>query len=262
MRTHQRVSSALIISSLCIAAACGDDDNPVTPATEPPAAITGGASAISEVSAQLSGTVDAFGSAGTYWFEYGVDPDYGSTTPETTFEPCSCGEQPVSAELQELTPSTQYHYRLVARNAAGTAHGEDQTLVTRIRNQPPETQLITAPPDTVAGVVSWPLYWTGRDVDGAIRGFELRAVDHGPDGTLDIADSLGVPWHFTSITDSVLTWPDGVGARTVFVRAIDLLDARDPSPAEQSVFPAQSGPNLSGQGAEHSRTDIPSPTGR
>ena len=40
------------------------------------------------------------------------------------------GSQPVSILLQNLSPGTTYHYRLVATNGGGTAYGADGTFTT------------------------------------------------------------------------------------------------------------------------------------
>ena len=70
-------------------------------------------------------------------FEYGTTtayslgsvpctPDPNSSPPGSNFSSAT----PVSANLSGLTTETTYHYRLVAGNAKGAQHGEDQTYTT------------------------------------------------------------------------------------------------------------------------------------
>jgi hypothetical protein len=87
-------------------------------------------SAITHRQAKLTGTVDPGGAATTYHFEYGPTTAYGVSTPET---PAGEGVGDVTVgpqTLNELTPATVYHYRLVAISAAGTSHGTDHTFMT------------------------------------------------------------------------------------------------------------------------------------
>jgi hypothetical protein len=84
--------------------------------------------------ATLIGRVNPGGGETSYHFEYGPDTAYGVSAPVPggTVE-ADLIDAPVSVSLSGLTPSTEYHFRLVASNAAGTAYGADQTFIT----QPP-----------------------------------------------------------------------------------------------------------------------------
>ncbi len=66
-----------------------------------------------------------------YRFEYGATEEYGQQTP---FPEGSAGEglngNMVWAAAKGLAPGTTYHYRVVATNALGVAHGHDQTFTT------------------------------------------------------------------------------------------------------------------------------------
>jgi DNA-binding beta-propeller fold protein YncE len=91
--------------------------------------VTGGASAVTQSSASLSGTVTP-GSVGaasdTRWcFQYGTGTGY-----EQGSVPLSAGDAgegtagvPVSVQLTGLWPATLYHYRLVAVNSLGLGFG-------------------------------------------------------------------------------------------------------------------------------------------
>jgi uncharacterized delta-60 repeat protein len=101
---------------------------PPAPASAPTVS-TGAASAITPVSATLSGAVNPDGLAGSYHFEYGSGSSYGSSTPAQSLAAGSASV-PVSAALSGLAPGITYHYRLVASNADGTADGGDRTFTT------------------------------------------------------------------------------------------------------------------------------------
>jgi hypothetical protein len=83
--------------------------------------------------ATVQAEVNPGGEATTYRVEYGITSEYGSRTAPVELE---AGEAPVLAAVQltALQPSTTYHFRFVAVNAAGTATGRDQSFTT----EPPE----------------------------------------------------------------------------------------------------------------------------
>jgi hypothetical protein len=76
-------------------------------------------------SAILHGRIDAQGSPAEYHFEYGPTGAYGVVTPVVSV---GAGEEAVAvqATLDGLTPASEYHFRLVAKNANGeTTAGSD-----------------------------------------------------------------------------------------------------------------------------------------
>ena len=92
-------------------------------------ATTGDATNVEDVSASLTGEVAAETGPVTYQFEYGTTPAYGSQMPDP---PVQLDEPTVSVDLAGLTPSTEYHYRLVVTNSADkTAEGSDKTFTTK-----------------------------------------------------------------------------------------------------------------------------------
>jgi hypothetical protein len=95
----------------------------------PPTVLTSSPSSLTHKSARLNGKVAPNGLATTWWFEYGTTPGYGAKTRSRS---AGKGTRPVnvSAALTGLRAATSYHYRLVAKNAAGTRRGADATFTT------------------------------------------------------------------------------------------------------------------------------------
>ena len=94
-----------------------------------PGVVTGAASAIGTAAATLNGTVNRFGSATSYTFEYGLTAGYSDNTAPKTV-PATGGPIAVSADVGGLQRNTLYHYRLVASSSAGTSFGTDRTFTT------------------------------------------------------------------------------------------------------------------------------------
>jgi hypothetical protein len=78
-------------------------------------------------SATLNGSVNPEGAETTYEFEYGTTTSYGKKSESGKVSIT----QKVSKTVSELAPSTTYHYRIVAKNSAGSATpGADKTFTT------------------------------------------------------------------------------------------------------------------------------------
>ena len=92
-------------------------------------------------SATLSGTVNPNGTDTSYFFQYGTTTAYGTNTPSAGAG-AGTADEPASANLTGLAPSTTYHYRLVAMSSAGPTLGADKTFTT------------TTPPAVTTGNVS------------------------------------------------------------------------------------------------------------
>ncbi len=79
--------------------------------------------------ATLNGSLDADGMATDYYFEYGLDTQYGQITAEEAASPAP-GVQVVGTEITGLPAGKTFHYRVVARNSLGTTFGPDLTFRT------------------------------------------------------------------------------------------------------------------------------------
>jgi hypothetical protein len=101
--------------------------------TAPPVSIESeSASQVSASSAKLSTELNAHGLPSEFRFEYGTSTAYGQSAPVPDAE---AGESSQSATfsvaIQNLSPQTTYHYRVVAHNALGTSEGPDRTFTTQ-----------------------------------------------------------------------------------------------------------------------------------
>ncbi len=76
------------------------------------------ATAVKSIEATLKGTVNPHGLATTYFFNYGTSTPYGQKTAEK-----SAGSGTTNVFKTEvvsgLAPNTEYHFQVVAKNAAG-----------------------------------------------------------------------------------------------------------------------------------------------
>lgn len=96
-----------------------------------PTLTTGGATAITTVSATLAGTIPSNGCSAVtaYGVEYSTTPGFpngsGTPVPSTNLSGIN-----FSSNVAGLTPNTTYYYHAYATNAAGTGYGNEQTFTT------------------------------------------------------------------------------------------------------------------------------------
>jgi hypothetical protein len=86
---------------------------------------------LTQTSATLSARVNPDGQTVTECeLEYGTSTKYGSKAPCSSLP--GSGESPVavSAKVTGLTPSTEYHFRIVTKSSGGTVEGPDVTFKT------------------------------------------------------------------------------------------------------------------------------------
>ncbi len=98
----------------------------------PPEVVAAAAAEVGFSSVTLNATINGFGAADSYRFEYGTSETYGSSTPEVTLKDPVRGEAPVSVQLTGLQPATTYHFRIVVTqpDGGGTATGVDVKFTT------------------------------------------------------------------------------------------------------------------------------------
>ena len=98
--------------------------------TGPPSAATGpiNFATLSLSSARVNGVVNPHGLATTWWFEYGRTRGYGFRTVETGA--VGSADLRVNSLLTGLSAGVRWHYRVVARSAAGSSVGADASFAT------------------------------------------------------------------------------------------------------------------------------------
>jgi len=102
--------------------------DPVAPVGLPQIS-TGSARSVTAQTATVAGMVSASGLGTDYRIEYGPTQSYSSTAGGYADDGTS--QRPLSIKLAKLAPSTTYHYRIAAVNAAGSATGGDETFTTK-----------------------------------------------------------------------------------------------------------------------------------
>ena len=111
---------------------------------DPPVVTTGQADFITATSVTLNGMVNPNGVTTISYFEYGTNEEYGLATASKN-NGSGTSERSVSGVIDDLTPETVYHYRLVAANSAGTSYGEDKTFTTSITPVPSSSSILYFP---------------------------------------------------------------------------------------------------------------------
>ncbi|MCB0873616.1 MAG: FG-GAP repeat protein, partial [Thermoleophilia bacterium] len=119
----------------------------VSPALVLPSAVTDPATAVTQTSATLNGTVNPRGQAATTWFEYGTTLAYGNSTTVTSAG-SGTADVAASAGITGLTADTTYRYRVVVEDADGyRTYGDPGIFRTDLT--PPTT------PTARGGSLSW-----------------------------------------------------------------------------------------------------------
>jgi subtilase family serine protease len=95
----------------------------------PPQVGGGYAQSVTATSATLDGGAYANQNDTQVYWQYGTSVGYGQQTAATDAGSAP-GATPVSASITDLSPDTEYHFRLVATSSAGTNYGYDNTFFT------------------------------------------------------------------------------------------------------------------------------------
>jgi hypothetical protein len=114
-------------------------------------------------SARLNAKINPSGFATTYRFEWGPDATYGHRVPAEAdlFAGSGTTEVLVNANLTGLTPSSTYHFRIVATNASGTTEGPDRSFTTLNSDGLPDlpdgrvAELVSPADKRPSGLVGW-----------------------------------------------------------------------------------------------------------
>ena len=143
---------------------------------------------------------------------------------------------------------------LVLAGALAVAWGCSKKHVSApLGNQPPDTWFLNNIPrqgDTLPDRAL--LFWTGKDPDGRIIAYEYVIDNTAGQWTYLTPDTAGTAQYIgnsllkfgTPTQDTIqFTVPDLVGVHTLFVRAVDNLGQRDPSPASRAFTLKTVAPN-------------------
>jgi hypothetical protein len=144
----------------------------------PPAAVTEPASAVTSSTATLNASVNPDGETiESCRFEYGTSNAYGSSGPCTSLP--GSGQRPVavSAPISALSPSTTYHFRIVARNTLGTSYGQDLTLTTTAPPPAPTVSRISPKKGPVGGGTAVTITGTNFSLARTVKFGSISAAD-------------------------------------------------------------------------------------
>ena len=137
-RTRVTVAIFAALATMAISVAGAD----LAAAAGAPTATTNAASTLTSTSATLNATVFPNKNATTYYFQYGTTAAYGTQTANQGPVDGNAGKS-VSAHVSGLTPSTTYHFRVVATSSAGTSFGSDATFTTTASYGLPTSPAVT-----------------------------------------------------------------------------------------------------------------------
>ncbi|HPG82088.1 MAG TPA: fibronectin type III domain-containing protein [bacterium] len=93
-------------------------------------AITDVAMPVSDYSAILKGLINPKGLTTNTLFEYGPNKQYGMSISGSPSPVSGMRSYSINAVIEDLEPGILYHFRIVAKNKAGTTYGDDQTFST------------------------------------------------------------------------------------------------------------------------------------
>jgi hypothetical protein len=138
---------------------------------------------VNATSARLEAELNPHGVASEYRFEYGISTAYGTNVPIPDGSVGS-GSSDTTVEnlIQELLPSTTYHYRVVAHNELGTVIGPDRSFTTQGAGSilaDDRTWELVSPPNKHGSPLE-PITEEGGMVEAAAGGGGMAYVSLGP----------------------------------------------------------------------------------
>ena len=95
-----------------------------------PIAMTAAATSITDVTAQLNGSVNANYLSSVVSFEYGTTTSYGSSLTATQSPVTGNAVTNINVKITGLTLETTYHFRVKAVNSLGTVYSNDMSFTT------------------------------------------------------------------------------------------------------------------------------------
>ena len=103
-----------------------------------PVLTTGAPTSVTDLAAELNGTIDPKGVSYTVYAQYGTTTAYGQLRNGSNISGLTPGGVPCSVNPSDLLPGTTYHYRLMARDIFNASYfGADQTFTTAPAATPP-----------------------------------------------------------------------------------------------------------------------------
>jgi hypothetical protein len=141
------------------------------------------ASQVNATSARLEAELNPHGLQSEYRFEYGRSTAYGTSVPvpDASFGSSST-DTAVENLIQELLPSTTYHYRVIAHNALGTVTGPDRSFTTQGESSilPDGRGWEMVSPPNKHGAPVEPLTAAGGLIQTSLAGGAFAYVSDGP----------------------------------------------------------------------------------
>jgi Tol biopolymer transport system component len=194
---HDSIAARLVVVFAMCAGCWAACTSPAT-AAGPPLITSTWVEGVSATAASLNAQIDPNGFDAKYVFEYLTDAKFQANPPADRFagavQTPATGFTSIIAPgrvvrgIHELSPTTVYHYRAVAKNAAGETLGPARTLTTELAtNQPPVL-------DNRAYELVSPIDKNGGSIQGAEESFGggvFQAAAGGDTLTYSSAASFG-----------------------------------------------------------------------
>ncbi len=176
-----------LVNSVYEAKDWSDQNFAITAAVAAPTVTTGAASAHTQASATVSGTVNPNGASTTLYFDYGLTISYSHTA---TFGALGSGVASLSRSynVTGLNCATTYQYRARAQSSNGTTNGSNQAFTTGACPQPG-----TAPAVTTGAAGS--ITQTGATVGATVNpngASTTLYIDYGPTASYGSLATFGV----------------------------------------------------------------------